>query len=169
MKRTLYLAYGSNMNIDQMKGRCPGASLKSTGFVHGYRLTFRGSGVANIEKTRGRKVPVVLWEITPECETALDSYEGFPSLYVKRKVKVKTMGGDMVEAFVYVMAERYESQPHPPWKQYLDVIWQGYLDNTMPLRFLREAIAENQRECDEARPSRFDWRKAVFPNDRKGS
>jgi gamma-glutamylcyclotransferase (GGCT)/AIG2-like uncharacterized protein YtfP len=165
-KTKLYGAYGSNMNIEQMKGRCPGAILKSTGFIHGYRLTFRGSGVANIETARGRKVPIVLWEITPECEAALDRYEGFPSFYVKRKVKVKTMGGDMVEAFVYVMAERYETRPCPPGQYYFNVIQRGYRDNTLPLRFLREAVAENQRECDEARPPRFDWRKAVFPNDR---
>ena len=162
MSVKIYAAYGSNMNIPQMKTRCPAASMVSTGYIHGYRLTFRGSGVANIERTQGRKVPVVLWEITERCEMALDLYEGFPSLYVKRKVKIETMGGDTVSAFVYVMAEQYETQPCPPGQHYYNVIRQGYLDNTLPLRYLQDALNENSREYVEKHPKRFDWRRTVF-------
>ena len=155
MKTKVYAAYGSNMNLQQMKGRCPAAKVTGTGFVHGYRLTFRGGGVANIERTTGHKVPVVLWEITPECELALDRYEGFPSLYIKRKVKVKTANGE-VSAFVYVMAAEYEKMPCPPAQYYFETIWRGYTANKLSLRYLREAVAENLRECDEANP-RKPW------------
>lgn len=151
MSTKIYAAYCSNMNIEQMSKRCPKAILLGTGKLKNYRLTFRGSGrgVANIEKQLGRSVPIVLWKLTKECEKSLDIYEGYPRLYVKKDVEVITEQGDKVNAMVYVMAREYESMPAQPTKYYLDIIWNGYLKNKIPIRILREAIAENLREIDD--------------------
>lgn len=151
MTTKIYAAYGSNMNIEQMKIRCPKAKLLGTGKLKNYKLTFRGNahGVANVEKQVGRSVPIVLWEITEECEKSLDIYEGYPRLYVKRDVEVKTDKDENVKAFVYVMLMKFEVMPAHPTKYYLDVIWKGYIENKIPIRILREAIAENLREIDE--------------------
>ncbi len=158
MKNTtkIYGAYGSNMNFEQMRRRCPNARVIGTGELLNYRLTFRGinTGVANIEKMQGITVPIVLWEITPECEKALDIYEGYPKLYVKKEVEVETEGGN-IQAMVYVMAEQYENHPAQPSKYYLNVIWKGYRDNKILLRTLREAVAENNREVTELEDRRF--------------
>lgn len=43
MKKTYYLAYGSNLNERQMKRRCPDAIKVGTSFIDGYRLMFKGS------------------------------------------------------------------------------------------------------------------------------
>ncbi len=160
MKKTtkIYGAYGSNMNIEQMRRRCPNAMGIGTGKLINYRLTFRGinTGVANIEKMQGRTVPIVLWEITPECEKALDIYEGYPRLYVKKEVEVETKDGN-IQAMVYVMTEQYEDLPAQPSKYYLDVIWTGHRDNKILLRTLREAIAENIQEISELGNRRFTF------------
>lgn len=89
MKRKIYGAYGSNMNLEQMAHRCPKAKVIGSGILKDYKLTFRGryKGVANIQPCKGKEVPIVLWEITDECERALDIYEGYPSLYVKKKLR----------------------------------------------------------------------------------
>ncbi|MBQ2786039.1 MAG: gamma-glutamylcyclotransferase [Oscillospiraceae bacterium] len=61
MARKFYLAYGSNLNVEQMQYRCPGAIKVGTTYLEGYRITFRGnrfSGVANIEPRKGSRVPV---------------------------------------------------------------------------------------------------------------
>ena len=42
MSKRLYVAYGSNLNISQMKYRCPGAKLYGTGEISGYELQFKG-------------------------------------------------------------------------------------------------------------------------------
>ncbi len=42
MSKQLYVAYGSNLNIRQMKYRCPGAKLYSTGEIENYELQFEG-------------------------------------------------------------------------------------------------------------------------------
>jgi hypothetical protein len=145
---TVYGAYGSNMNVEQMSLRCPQARVIGTGTLENYRLTFRGCGrgVANVERKRGRTVPIVLWEVTPECEQALDVYEGFPRLYVKRVVDVLTSEGYVVRAMMYVMAKQYEGCPAAPANAYVSTIWQGYLANGLALAPLLAALCENERE-----------------------
>lgn len=39
----LYVAYGSNLNHYQMRGRCPGSEFVGTGVVENYELQFKGS------------------------------------------------------------------------------------------------------------------------------
>ena len=85
---TLYFAYGSNINLDQMEQRCPDAVALETVTLHGYELAFRAGGVATIIPHEGSQVNGLLWELTPKCEEALDFYEGFPRLYTKEQVTV---------------------------------------------------------------------------------
>jgi gamma-glutamylcyclotransferase (GGCT)/AIG2-like uncharacterized protein YtfP len=87
----LYFAYGSNMNKEQMAWRCP--DVKPVGKVNlpGWRLVFRR--VADIEPASENDfVPGVVYDITPKCESALDSYEGYPSLYRKEHFVVNRTG-----------------------------------------------------------------------------
>jgi len=80
MKRKYYIAYGSNLDVDQMLRRCPNALTIGRSTIDGYKLVFRGnsrSGVANIEPYTGASVPVGIWSISPSDEDALDWYEGF--------------------------------------------------------------------------------------------
>lgn len=124
----LYLAYGSNLNLKQMAYRCPSAKVLGSTTLTGYRLLFRGgngSAVATIEPRDGSSVPVLLWEITPQDEAALDRYEGWPHLYRKETVTVN-FKGKPVEAMVYIMNE---GRPlGGPGFYYYNVILDGYLD-----------------------------------------
>lgn len=126
--------------------RCPKAKLLGTGIINGYRLTFRGSGrgVANIEEKEGRRVPLVLWEITKECEKSLDIYEGYPRLYVKKDIEAVDKNGEKVEAFVYVMAKEHANNPAQPTSNYLNAIWDGYIENAIDEYFLRIAINDSK-------------------------
>ena len=83
MKR-LYVAYGSNLNVEQMKYRCQTAKVYGKGMLHGFRLLFKGgreNAYLTIEPFEGGKVPVVIWDIKRKDEIALDRYEGYPSFY----------------------------------------------------------------------------------------
>ena len=42
MSKKLYIAYGSNLNLKQMKYRCPTAKLIGKGVVENYGLQFKG-------------------------------------------------------------------------------------------------------------------------------
>lgn len=79
-----YLAYGMNMNRQAMAERCPKARPLGGFYLPDHRLIFRG--VADIRYDRDSVLPVVAWEITPDCLRALDRLEGYPRLYNRRKV-----------------------------------------------------------------------------------
>lgn len=149
LKTKIYAAYGSNMNLEQMAIRCPNAKVIGTGILKNYKLTFRGlgrGGVANIEYSKGSRVPIVLWEITSECEVALDHYEGYPSLYTKRIVEITCKDKSRIKAMVYVMAKRYENYPSEPSETYFKVIRDGYKANGLSIKKLNEALISTRDE-----------------------
>lgn len=150
METKIYAAYGSNMNLEQMAVRCPASKVIGTGVLEDYKLTFRGlyKGVANIEPCKGKEVPVVLWEITEDCEAALDMYEGYPRLYEKKEVKVK-IGSKVKKVMVYVMAEEYTNKPSLPTDYYYSVIAKGYQDNGLDLETLKQAHLECLKEVGQ--------------------
>jgi gamma-glutamylcyclotransferase (GGCT)/AIG2-like uncharacterized protein YtfP len=123
MTQTFYLAYGSNLNKAQMSYRCPDACVFGKGYIKDYGLVFR-RGVLTVEPSKGERVPVGIWAISPEDEASLDVYEGYPHLYRKEYMKVKTKDGT-VSALIYVMNER---PIEPPSTRYLCTCAQGYED-----------------------------------------
>lgn len=131
MKR-LYIAYGSNLNVRQMKTRCPKARLVGTASLENHILYFRGSltgSYLTIEPKIGASVPVAVWEVTPSDEKALDRYEGYPTFYYKKDIKVQYKGirtGNRrtVTAFAYIMHE--ERQIGVPSLFYLNTCLDGY-------------------------------------------
>lgn len=142
MKRKYYIAYGSNLNTEQMLFRCPDARVVGSTTLNGYELTFRGnsrSGVANIEPCIGASVPVGVWSISPSDEEALDLYEGFPRLYTKHMFLMQ-IDGETVDGMAYVMTKGHEIAP--PSDYYLRTIMEGYRDfgfDTEPLMDAAEA------------------------------
>ncbi|NRY61501.1 gamma-glutamylcyclotransferase family protein [Clostridium beijerinckii] len=142
-KVKLYVAYGSNMNLEQMSHRCPKAKVVGTGILKDYKLTFRGryKGVANIEPCNDKSVPIVLWETTEECERALDLYEGYPNFYIKKDIEV-TVGDESKTAMVYVMTKEYTNLVAAPTEYYFNVIARGYSDNAIDLKPLEIAYSE---------------------------
>jgi gamma-glutamylcyclotransferase (GGCT)/AIG2-like uncharacterized protein YtfP len=143
MKKILYIAYGSNLNLDQMAYRCPTARIVGAGTVKDYRLLFRGpheGAVATIEPFLGGRVPVLVWEITKQDEAALDRYEGWPILYRKEKIGVD-IDGTAMTAMVYIMNEgRPLAQPSP---YYYAVIREGYKTAGLDLDALRQATVDS--------------------------
>lgn len=136
--KKLYIAYGSNMNLEQMKRRCPLAKAIGKTVLKNYKLVFKG--VADIERSEDAEVPVVVWEITKECEKALDIYEGYPRLYRKEYVQIE-IDGKIELAMVYVMNYTKGAKPS---EYYYNVIKQGYKDFGIKTETLEIALAESQ-------------------------
>jgi gamma-glutamylcyclotransferase (GGCT)/AIG2-like uncharacterized protein YtfP len=150
----MYIAYGSNLNLRQMARRCPTAAVVGTSEMKDYRLLFRGghaSAVATVEPFEGGSVPVLLWEITPADEAALDRYEGFPFFYRKETVKVK-LDGKTVSAMVYIMNEGDAVEGYRPLGRpsayYYTTILEGYKDAGFDIDILRKATIDSaEKEC----------------------
>lgn len=139
--KKLYVAYGSNLNLEQMAHRCPSAEVYGKGTLEGYKLVF--NGVASIEKSKGDEVPVGVWVIDPLCERMLDIYEGYPRLYRKEKVNVKMYDGNLVTCMVYIMNSNVRACPS---SHYFNVIKQGYEDVGLDKTYLYDALREAERE-----------------------
>ena len=139
MPETLYCAYGSNIDLEQMARRCPAAQVVGPVTLENYELTFRGSGFATIMPKEGSVVHGLLWSITPLCEQALDRYEGYPRHYTKEPVSVRTADGAAVSAMVYIMAEPLCRQPALPSETYYGIIRRGFKENHLPVSSLEDA------------------------------
>ncbi len=134
MRKRYYLAYGSNLNISQMRYRCPSARVVGTAVIENYQLLFKGSKTGSyltIEPCEGDSVPVAAWEVAEDDERRLDRYEGFPHFYYKKELRLPITGIKsgkvrMRDAFVYIMHE--ERSCGVPSMSYLRTCDIGYLN-----------------------------------------
>lgn len=127
MKTKYYIAYGSNMDEEQMAIRCPQARLIGKSEVNDYELLLKGSksgAYATIEPKQGSKVPVLIWKITLADEFSLDRYEGYPNFYYKKDLEV-SVNGKPIKAMVYIMDEKREMAV--PSDRYFGVLERAYL------------------------------------------
>ncbi len=156
MADTLYFAYGSNINLNQMSYRCPDASVVGPVALENYELLFRRGGFATIAPKEGGKVHGLLWSLSPECERSLDHYEGFPRFYDKRMVTVRDAEGRSLSVMAYIMDERFR-EPMLPTDTYYNGILEGYRQNGLPVAALKKAwehaIQEVHQEAERINAS----------------
>lgn len=139
-KIKLYVAYGSNLNLNQMKYRCPSSKIIGKGFINDHELIFKGidnRAVATIQPKQNSKVPVLVWGITPKDELTLDIYEGYTRLYRKETIKVLLNNNEIVDTMIYLLNF---GEPNHPSKRYYNIIKQGYLENKFDLTYLEKAL-----------------------------
>lgn len=147
----LYVAYGSNMNLEQMAHRCPNSYVVGNGKLIGWKLIFNIHADVICTDNENDFVPVVVWNIADDDWNRLDMYEGFPSYYVKQIVDVILDNGKIEKAIVYVMAENRKGIC-PPYKDYFDGIKRGYIENGINVEYLYEALEhsyENETEYNK--------------------
>ena len=145
MQKRYYIAYGSNLNIRQMRMRCPHARVIGTAVIKDYELLFKGSltgAYLTIEPKKGGEVPVAAWEVTESDEAALDRYEGFPTFYYKKEMELDIKGirtGKIRrrKCFVYIMHE--ERKIGVPSLSYVSTCLQGYASFGFDEHYLSEA------------------------------
>ena len=130
----LYFAYGSNLNLFQMKRRCKDSIFLKKYQLNGYKLNFRSKyRAADIEKKNNSVVQGALFKISKTDEKKLDLYEDYPILYKKMYFfyydkKVMTYIMPIKSSFKY------------PTERYLNVIKRGYKDCGLNNSFLFKAL-----------------------------
>ena len=150
--KRLYIAYGSNINLEQMAHRCPNSKIVSKEMLKGYELEFRG--VATIVPNDKSEVPILIWEIDGRDEHSLDKYEGFPNYYRKELFEID-VNGEKKECMAYLMNSGHIS---PPMRYYYNVIKQGYEANGMDTSYLRAALERSvcEQYFDEIQDEELD-------------
>jgi gamma-glutamylcyclotransferase (GGCT)/AIG2-like uncharacterized protein YtfP len=130
----LYFAYGSNLNIFQMKRRCKDSKFLKKIKLKDFRLTFRSKyRAADIEPKKNSIVPGALFEISKSDERKLDIYEDYPILY--KKIYFTYYGKKIM---TYTMSKKTNFRY--PTERYLNVVKRGYKDCKLDKKFLIKAL-----------------------------
>lgn len=133
--KKLYAAYGMNTNLEQMQLRCPTARSLGSAVLPGHRFEFKGFATVDADVTQD--CAVVLWEIYPTDEAALDRLEGYPMYYNKKEVDV-LYRGEVVTAMTYFMHD--DETLHSPSQSYYDMVAEGYQAHGIDVDQLNDAL-----------------------------
>ncbi len=161
-----YIAYGSNMSLQELRKHCPCAFAMGTAYLEGWILQCRGAyhrAYLTLEPKEGGIVPAVVWDIAAGEEKALDEYEDCPNLYHKVRLQVEylsiwTETPVQAEGFMYLMNDGYPLAV--PTEEYMTSCAMGYAVFQFPMEGLmatfRRAImaaSENLDDPDQSVPT----------------
>lgn len=156
----LYFAYGSNLDPDQMRARCPESKVVGLAALRDHKLSFPltshdwGGGVAGISVAHGSAVWGVVYDLSDGDLKRLDAYEHYVgpgdqhNLYDRDQVFVDLKRADdgsfprRIRAWIYVPRQ---ANPAPPSRRYLDAILKGAKHHRLPDEYIaalaRTAVA----------------------------
>jgi gamma-glutamylcyclotransferase (GGCT)/AIG2-like uncharacterized protein YtfP len=136
-----YFAYGSNMNLDQMKERCgENFSVLGTLKLDKYEIGFDSEGYANIRPKENAIVYGVLFEVNDYCLKQLDKYEGVPDVYRRQEIVIE-FNDKIIKAITYI--ESPDEFNNKPRKDYLEKIIKGCEQNKLPREWIEKLKSFN--------------------------
>jgi hypothetical protein len=117
----LYFAYGSNMDEDAMRQRCPRAKALGTAQLKRHRFVLMGNGYASVHRDPRADVHGVLFDLALSDVGPLDRYEEVAAgLYTKELHPVLREGGAPCQALIYFGTDRTTGGTPP--KGYVEAI-----------------------------------------------
>ncbi|MCX7341121.1 MAG: gamma-glutamylcyclotransferase [Hyphomicrobiales bacterium] len=109
----LYFAYGANMDMAAMAGRCPGSKPLGLGRLPRHRFIITRDGYASVIRDPRVSVHGVLWDLALSDVRVLDKFEEVDrGLYAKITQPVIAAGGPR-RALVYIGASAEIGAPRP--------------------------------------------------------
>jgi gamma-glutamylcyclotransferase len=137
-----YFAYGSNMNLEWVKERCPGSRPLRIATLHDYLLSFRypstswpGGGACDIVRCKGSLVWGVLFEVSEADLQVLDDYEDVAQGGYRRIPVAVNSEGFLHNAISYEVVEKLP-QNLKPVDGYLDLVIAGAEQNGLPRGYI---------------------------------
>ena len=139
-----YFAYGSNMNLAQMKQRCSGAKVLGIARLPGYKVEFYGysanwdGALETVISDLQSEVWGVLYKMQAFDWDDLDGYQDARSdglgQYFHYPVEVVDREKGTIEAIIY--KKNILNEAKPPSAEYLDFIVQGAKGQGLPEEYL---------------------------------
>ncbi len=143
MFKNYYLAYGSNLNLNQISRRCYDVKPIGSIELNDYRLVYKGRSdnfaYLTIEPYQGPIVPIGVFEVSSLDINCLDIYEGYPTTYSKCYIPIK-IGKKIKNALIYVMNEQFSY--HLPSINYIKTWMRGYKDFGFDMSILDKALED---------------------------
>jgi gamma-glutamylcyclotransferase len=128
----MYFAYGSNLDLAQMRERCPSARKEARAVLHGYAIAFGGwsarwgGAVASIVPVRGSRVEGLLYRIDRADLHRLDQFEGCPFAYERLTKLVTDERERELAAHVYLQTAADFEETKLPSRSYFKKIANAY-------------------------------------------
>ena len=155
--RHLYFAYGSNLDQNQMRERCPTSKPLGVAYLHGYRLAFTfystgrwKGGCADIIRDNNSTVWGYVYELTDRDLMRLDNYEGCPHCYKRFQTKaVSADGRELPHVWVYEVVNK---ESHLPSEEYINILLRAAIEYGFPdsyreyLESIREKVTSSRNE-----------------------
>ncbi len=128
-----YFAYGSNLDIEKMKIRCPDSEVLGIAILRDYEICFPiqsqmwKGGVASIRAHQGALVQGLVYKVSESDILALDLYEEFiepghrDNLYEKIEIAVVLTGGDSLKVFAY-QVQKHQDLHYAPSEEYMQIL-----------------------------------------------
>lgn len=147
MSKIIYFAYGSNMNLSQMKERCPHSEKFDIGFMKDAEVCFPSfyepwnSGMAGYQSSPGNDMWGVLFYLDQRDLEVMREYEDYipgqdPSLNNYNEVFVDIVVGEqMVRCMTY---ESVVTGKYKPSLKYLQGIITGAINNDLPEEYIEK-------------------------------
>jgi len=147
----LYFAYGSNMDLKQIKERCKSSEFKGIALLPDYKLIFpqrsknRGCNVASVMPETGSEVWGVVYDIPEKEVSNLDKTEGYiegheGNSYERRSITVLMEGNKDKKQFVSIYIGIKKSSPGLPDKKYKDLILNGSKYWKLPEYYIKDVL-----------------------------
>ena len=142
-----YFAYGSNLDPDQMRVRCPDHKVVGLAALRDHKLSFPlmnpewGGGVAGLAVSHGAVLWGVVYELSDADIAALDQHEGFVgegspnNVYDREAMWVELKRPDdgsiprRIRAATYVPRQVNPARPSP---RYIEAILRGARHHRLP-------------------------------------
>ena len=129
-----YLAFGSNLDPDRLRGRVGDFTEECPGLLPGFRLVFNkeaneGHAYANLASDPdGPGCPGVAYRLRPDQIRELDGYEGTPRHYVRLGLPFVPEDSPATPflGFAYVAQPERLVRQRPPTTTYLEHLRRGY-------------------------------------------
>jgi gamma-glutamylcyclotransferase (GGCT)/AIG2-like uncharacterized protein YtfP len=126
----LVFAYGSNLDVRQMRARCPSAEPLEAAMLRQARLVFGGhsarwgGGVATLVRDPSSVVFGALYRVEPADLARLDAFEGAPFVYERVRLSLCDVYGRRRRAQAYLKVRAGRAQAPAP--KYLMTILRAY-------------------------------------------
>ncbi|BDB44836.1 hypothetical protein Mkiyose1665_25480 [Mycobacterium kiyosense] len=117
----------------QMAARCPDAGDPRPAVLGDHCWLINQRGVATVEPLAGGEVHGVLWRLSDDDLTRLDSAEGVPVRYRRDELTVRLGNGSTAAAWVYIDPRVSAGPPRPG---YLQRIIDGAVHHGLPQRWI---------------------------------
>ena len=169
-RRVKVFAFGSNLDFEQMKRRCPSVRTVGAAWLPHQRLVFVGysrswgGSVATVIEAPGEITQGTIYSITDNDLKTLDACEGHPRHYVRQRGIVVRYSDDAIILGVWFYKLDSEDVGAPSVK-YVAAIHRGYKRWGFNRKQLKNAIRFSRRryearqlaQLEELRQSEFEW------------